>query len=182
MITLVKFIRNKLEDAPPNNKIITKTLGKTGVLSWEHIKAPEQIPEAEEFWYVYIVKEVGAGTPRGVFLLEPLRKVELPHETSKEKGIIHMIPGTYTIEQVGNVLLLHPKILNYPDDLGPNWICSLSMKKKLMDRHRKDGHYQVNSIVVVFDKATDWLKEELPERTRRDDQDTAAGSAAPRQR
>jgi len=167
MITLVKFIRNKLEDAPPNNQIITKTLGKTGVLSWEHIKSPEQIPEAEEFWYVYIVKEVGAGTSRGVFLLEPLRKVELPHETSKEQGIIHMIPGTYTIEQVGNVILLHPKILDYPDDLGPNWICSLSMKKKLMDKHRQGGDYQVNSIVVVFDRTSEWPQEATQERSQR---------------
>lgn len=168
MITLVKFIRNKLEDAPPNNQTITKTLGKTGVLSWEHIKSPEQIPKAEEFWYVYIVKEVGAGTPRGVFLLEPLRQVELPHETSKENGIIHMIPGTYTIERVDNVILLHPKILDYPDELGPNWICSLSMKKKLMQKHREDDNYGVNSIVVVFDKTSDWPREELPEKTRRE--------------
>jgi len=166
MITLVKFIRNKIEDVPPNNQIITKTLGKTGVLSWEHIKNPEQIPQADEFWYVYIVKEVGAGTPRGVFLLEPLRKLESLQTTGKDQGIIHMIPGTYTIELVDNVLLLHPKILNYPDDLGPNWICSLSMKKKLMEKHRQGTDYRVNSIVVVFDRTSDWPREAFPEKQR----------------
>jgi hypothetical protein len=160
MITLVKFITNKLEDAPPNNKVITKTLGKTGVLSWEHIENPHQVPKAEEFWYVEIVKEKGAGTPRGVFLLKPIQQI---HSTKDDGSpdIVHMIPGTYTSKLEGNTILLHPKILHYPDQLGPNWICSLTMKRRLMSKYRRGDDYQVNSIIVVFDHTTTWPKEAL---------------------
>jgi len=77
-----------------------------------------------------------------------------------------MIPGTYTIELVDNVILLHPKILNYPDDLGPNWICSLSMKKKLMDKHRHGSDYRVNSIIVVFDRTNEWPREDTAPKSR----------------
>lgn len=161
MITLVKFINNKLENAPPNNKVITKTLGKTGVLAWEHIDGPHHIPKAEEFWYVEIVKEKGAGTPKGVFLLKPIQRIQ----AGKENGnpdIVHMIPGTYTSELDGNTILLHPKILHYPEQLGPNWICSLTMKRRLMSKYRQGSSYKVNSIIVVFDGATNWPKEDLP--------------------
>lgn len=159
MITLVKFINNKLESAPPNNKVITKTLGKTGVLSWEHIDPRDPIPKAEEFWYVEIVKEKGAGTPKGVFLLKPLQRVEGTADAGKP-DIIHMIPGTYTTERLDNTILLHPKILNHPTGFGPNWICSLTMKRKLMDKHKDGSDYKVNSIIVVFDRANTWPKEE----------------------
>jgi hypothetical protein len=161
MITLVKFMKNRQEDAPPNNKVISKTLGKTGVLSWEHINGQDQVPQAEEFWYVEIMKEKGAGTSRGVFMLRPIQKV--PEKVKDgEPDIIHMIPGTYTTELTENTILLHPKILSYPEELGPNWICSLTMRRKLMNKHREEGQYKVNSIIVVFNGATDWPKEELP--------------------
>jgi len=160
MITLVKFINNKLENAPPNNKVITKTLGKTGVLAWEHIEGPNEIPKAEEFWYVEIIKEKGAGSPRGVFLLKPLKRIE----ATKDDGspdIVHMIPGTYTSDLDGNTILLHPKIVHYPEQLGPKWICSLTMKRRLMSKYRQGNSYKVNSIIVVFDGSTNWPKEDL---------------------
>lgn len=164
MITLVKFIKNRQEDAPPNNKVISKTLGKTGVLSWEHITSKDMIPQAEEFWYVDVLKEIGAGTAKGVFMLRPLKKV-----AQKVKGegpdIIHMIPGTYTTDVIGNTILLHPKILNHPKELGPNWICSLTMRRKLINKYREGDTYKVNSIIVVFDGATTWDKEDIPQKS-----------------
>lgn len=164
MITLVKFIKNKQDDAPPNNKVISRTLGKTGVLSWEHITSDELIPQAEEFWYVEVLKEIGAGTPKGVFILRPIQKV-----SQKTKGdgpdITHMIPGTYTSEVRGNTILLYPKILNYPDSLGPNWICSLVLRRKLMNKYREGNTYKVNSIIVVFDGATTWDREEIVKKS-----------------
>ncbi len=161
MITLVKFIRNKLETAPPNNRVITKTLGKTGVLSWEHIENQEQIPKPDEFWYVRIVKEVGANTPKGVFLLAPIEKVKDPDRTDGDSGIIHMIPGTYVEKKNGNTILLYPKILYYPEKLAPHWICSLQMKRRLMEKSRDGDTFAVNSVVVVFDSAEEWVKEDL---------------------
>ncbi len=159
MITLVKFIRNPREDSSPNNMFITRTLGKTGVLSWDHIDDASSTPRAEEFWYVRIVKEVGAGTARGVFLLEPIGRV-----TSGGTGgnkLSHIIPGTYKTKTVGNTMLLHPKILHYPESLGPHWICSLTMKKKLMSELH-NGEYVINSVIVVFDGEHDWPKEGYP--------------------
>jgi hypothetical protein len=167
MITLVKFMKNRQEDAPPNNKVISKTLGKTGVLSWEHINGQDEVPQAEEFWYVEIVKEKGSGTSRGVFMLRPIQKV--PEKAKDgEPDIIHMIPGTYTTERQENTILLHPKILNYPEGLGPNWICSLTMRRKIMSKYKENGQYTVNSIIVVFDGATDWPREELPGKSAHD--------------
>jgi len=163
MITLVKFIRNPRQDASPNNQFITRTLGKTGVLSWDHIEDASGIPGAEEFWYVRIVKEVGSGTPRGVFLLEPIAKVNV--EESGKNQLSHVIPGTYKTETIGNTMLLHPKILHYPDSLGPHWICSLTMKKKLMKERREDGGYKINSVIIVFDGDKNWPKECHPPKS-----------------
>jgi len=161
MITLVKFIKNKQEDAPPNNKVISKTLGKTGVLSWEHIEGDQPIPQAEEFWYVDIVKEKGAGTPKGVFMLKPIEKISNTNGNPSDPSIVHMIPGTYKTERVNNTILLHPKILNDDGKLGPNWICSLTMRRKLMNKYKSGESYQVNSIIVVFDGKMSWVKEDL---------------------
>jgi len=158
LITLVKFMKNRQEDAPPNNKVISKTLGKTGVLSWEHIEDQSQAPQPEEFWYVEIVAEKGAGGPRGVFVLRPIEKVPSKNANG-DPDIIHMIPGTYTTERCGNTILLHPKILEYPEKLGPNWICSLTMRRKLMYKYREGDHHTINSIIVVFDGVSDWPKE-----------------------
>lgn len=166
MITLVKFIRNKLETAPPNNRVITKTLGKTGVLSWEHIESQNQIPNPDEFWYVRIVKEVGASTSKGVFLLAPIEKVRDPDRAGGESGIIHMIPGTYVEKRNGNTILLYPKILYYPEKLAPHWICSLQMKRRLMEKNRDGDVFSINSVIVVFDGAEEWVKEDLVKKDR----------------
>jgi hypothetical protein len=160
MITLVKFIKNKQEDAPPNNRVISKTLGKTGVLSWEHIDGNAVTPQAEEFWYVEIMKEKGAGTSKGVFMLRPVRKVA--DNKTGEPDIVHMIPGTYRTERLGNTILLHPKILNGGNDgYGPNWICSLTMRRKIMNKYKVGNDYQINSIIVVFDQNSEWCREDL---------------------
>ena len=75
MITLVKFHLNKSATAARNNYIITKTLGKTGVLDWDRVRKHKRLPKDEEFWFVEIVKERGAGTKNGLFVLDPVKKV-----------------------------------------------------------------------------------------------------------
>jgi hypothetical protein len=161
MITLVKFIVNKRETEGGNNPVITKTLGKTGVVHWSTATRKKLMPKEEEFWFVNIMKEKGAGTPHGLFVLEPLERVRLSQRTVGEPDIIHMIPGTYDLERVDNVLLLHPHTNWYPERLGPNWICGLSIRKSLFQRYRTDDTYNVNSIVVVFDRTSNWPREAL---------------------
>jgi len=157
MITLVKFHENKRPDAAENNKVITKTLGKTGVLDWDKVAEHGRVPKDEEFWFVEVVREKGAGTPRGLFLLNPLEQINILDNGKPD--IVRMIPGTYKTEKVGNTVLLHPSQL-YKDKLGPNWICSLSVRKKIMDKYKIAGKYTVNSVIVVFDGTTDWEREE----------------------
>lgn len=175
MITLVKFITNKREVEGGNNPVITKTLGKTGVVHWSTATQKKLIPKEEEFWFVRILKEKGAGTPHGLFVLEPLERVRMSHKFIGDPDIVHMIPGTYDIEQLGNTLLLHPHTTWYPERLGPNWVCNLSAKKSLYQKYYIDGRYQVNSLIVVFDRAHDWPKEEL----RMDDSGTRPTNARP---
>ena len=158
---MVKFITNKKIPHSNENPIISKTIGKTGVVSWEHVQQHNRIPKAEEFWYVEVVQEKGAGTPQGPFVLNPLEKVPINQDGAPD--IIHMIPGTYKIEQVANTLLLHPDELWYPERLGPNWICGLNIKKNLMSKYRQGDHFLINSIIVVFDRTNTWEHESKTE-------------------
>jgi len=155
MITLVKFHENKRTDAT-DNKVITKTLGKTGVLDWEKVREHGRVPQDEEFWFVEIVLEKGAGTPRGLFVLNPIKKVDTLENGRPD--IIRMIPGTYSSKKIDNAVLLYPSQLS-EDCLGPNWICSLSVRKKIMNKYKVDGQYTVNSVIVVFDNSDSWEKD-----------------------
>lgn len=159
MITLVKFIRNPLEAASANS-IITKTLGKTGVIDRSYPPDAKQ-PKEEEFWYVELARERGAGSARGLFVLRPIQKIGVaPNSTNNDPDIVHLIPGGFDSVKQGNVILVYPKKL-YQDKLGPNWICSIEMKKNLMAKHREGNDYKVNSVIIVYDGSSDWEKEEL---------------------
>lgn len=161
MITLVKFFQNPQVQDSTHNKLITKTLGKIGVLHGLATQQSGLQPQHEEFWFVKILKEKGAGTPQGVFILEPLEKVKLSQRFVGDPDIVHMIPGTYQVEQQKNVLLLHPAVSWFPDRLGPNWVVGQSIKQELMRFHNQDGVYRLSSIIVVFDRTHDWIQEPL---------------------
>jgi len=161
MITLVKFFQNPQNQDTTHNKLITKTLGKIGVLHGPTLQQSGLSPQHEEFWFVRILKEKGAGTPQGIFVLEPLEKVKLSQRFVGDPDIVHMIPGTYEVEQQGNVLLLYPNVSWFPERLGPNWVVGQSIKQELMRHNNQGGTYRLNSIIVVFDRTHDWLKEPL---------------------
>ena len=121
MITLVKFFKNqRIGDSEGKtyvNSLITRTLGKTGVLDLEKLDT-NNLPKEEEFWFVEITREKRAGTSRGVFVLAPLQKVGNTIKGDKEvPDIIHLIPGTYNTERVDNAILIHPDKLWYPEKL-----------------------------------------------------------------
>lgn len=140
---------------------MTKTLGKVGVLDWERVKKHKRLPKDEEFWFVEIVKERGAGTPQGLFILDPIEKVENIKVGDEEKPeIIRMIPGTYQTKRKGNTVLLYPQFTWYPKKLGPNWICGLTIRKVIKQQYQEEeGEYPINTVIVVMDGTEDWPKE-----------------------
>ena len=71
--TVCKFIMNATYDTRNQNRIITKTLGKFGVVDTDY-QGP--CPNHDEFWLVKIVKEIKAGTPMGCIVLTPIMKLE----------------------------------------------------------------------------------------------------------
>lgn len=70
--TVVKFIVNTNFDDRNQNRIITKTLGKFGVVDTDY-QGP--CPNHDEFWLCKIVKEIKSGTPKGCFVLTPIMKL-----------------------------------------------------------------------------------------------------------
>jgi hypothetical protein len=149
MLTLVKFIDNY--DAESRNRIITRTMGKLGVIDSSALSQMPTKPKSREFWYCNIVKETGAGTPTGVFTLAPVEKLpSLVQDGYESVNVVHLIPGMYDSMKSGNVMLLHPKTK------GPHWIVSNVLRQHLMGRNK--DVYAINSVIVVFDGAKDWPK------------------------
>lgn len=154
MLTLCKFIVNN--NPRSTNLLITRTLGKFGALHRDSVLAmPEaKRPRANEWWYCEIVRETGANTERGLWVLKPIKKVPIVEKDGfREPDITYLFPRMYEPKRVGNVLLL------YPNRQGPNWICPNQMRRHLMRRQRQASKFAVNSILVVFDGAADWPRE-----------------------
>ena len=149
MITIAKFVRNDREDS--SNLLVTKTFGKYGVLHRDSVVAMSIKPKPNEWWYCEVVRETGAGTPQGVWVLKPIARVEtVERDGFRENNIMHLFLGLYDAQQVGNTLLLHPK------RQGHNWICPSALRRFYMLRSKRNGNYQINSVLVVFDHAAQW--------------------------
>lgn len=128
---ICKFHEN--QDRDNRNNVITRTLGKFGVVStaWYSDKRPDQIPQPGEFWRVRIIKEVQAGQHNGCFVLEPRSK--LPGGPS---DIDKLLPGFYTMEIVGGVVIITPKKgIGSSNNAKPNWILPLAIKKEIKGAH-----------------------------------------------
>ena len=152
MRTLCKFVRN--DNPLSSNLLVTRTFGKYGVMHRESVAAMKRKPAHNEWWYCDVVKETGAGTERGTWVLKPVKKVGyVERDGFRDNDITYLVPNLYDYRQMGNVLLL------YPRREGPNWICPNHMRQHLMRRHRSAGTYKVNTIMVVFDQADDWPRE-----------------------
>lgn len=152
MLTLVKYIQNT--NPRSNNAIITRTLGKIGALHRESMAQMQRKPKPDEWWYSEVVRETGAGTERGLWVLKPVKQVQrIERDGFRDPDINYLVSNLYTPRRVGNVLLLYPK------HKGPNWICSNSMRGHLIRHPRTAGSYRINSIVVVFDDAEDWPRQ-----------------------
>jgi hypothetical protein len=149
MLTLVKFIDNY--DKASTNRIVSKTLGKLGVVDGGTLARMTDKPRQKEFWYCELLKETGAGTPKGVFVLSPVRKIaSAVIDGFNTIDIVHLVPGMFDTVKSDNVILVYPKTK------GPNWILSNVLRQHLMRRDKEA--YDINAVVVVFDDAKTWNK------------------------
>jgi hypothetical protein len=150
MITLVKFIRNRKVGS--DNYLVTRTLGKVGVVKREVYEEMNPKPQHDEFWFAEIMDEVHPGKVKGCWILRPIKKVGTVNSRGfNEPDIVRLIPGTFYTENRGNTIYVYPSEGSV--EKGPNWILDIDVRKALTSRFRKaDGSNPVSSIVVVFDE------------------------------
>ena len=118
-ITIVKFFQSTGTANHPAT-LMTRTMGKFGVVDREY-KNDTNYPADGEFWKVKIVREARPNSNTGCFILEPICKMNVDE-------LIKLVPGLYTEDPIGNILLIRPK------NKG-NWIFPLNEIKK--DKLRK---------------------------------------------
>ncbi len=161
MLTLVKWIRNPNEQS--SNRIITRTLGKIGVIPSKVLFEGRDLPRKNEYWYSEIVCETKPDN-LGVFVLRPIKHLSyVPnlYGRGRRPDFQYLIPGTFDCIRKRNAVLV------YPQTKGPNWICNSNLRQFLLNMHRQqNGRYGVNAVIIVFDNAEDWITQGLEEFER----------------
>lgn len=128
-LTLVKFYVD-IKRPTSRNRLITKTLGKIGVISADYNGVA---PNDEEFWLCGFRKEVTkspAEPASGLFILKPIRYVD-------RLQVQYLTVGLYTCEDEGGIRYVIPKYKNV------YWLMSIAERRRLIDPDR------IHSIVVV---------------------------------
>lgn len=140
METILKWFKNK--KMGDTNELISRTLLKISVISRYRTKETDVSPHFGELWRCRIIKEMGSGTSRGCFIVEPLEKVE-------ENQILHIAPGMFYKKLVKNRLIIVPK---------QDWhghACILPLQHK----HIMAETYGAYAVIVVLDTSEEELLE-----------------------
>jgi len=111
---IVKFFKNSYDNNI--NQLITRTMGKVGVIDKDYIQSGNEMPCEGEFWKVDIVKETNPGKPYGCFILKPICKVD-------PSSLFKLLPGMYEEVQSNGSLIIIPKTK------GQNAILPIKLKK-----------------------------------------------------
>jgi len=135
--TIVKFFTNvqqpssgTIEGRPKiHNHLITRTLGKLGVIDSKWEPDPDNVPKDGEFWLVEIVRETSPARAQGVFVLRPIKGVD----TSE---VQRLAPGMYDEENEQGTVIITP---NLREDFY--WMLPLSLRKAMTD---------VNAVIVKY--------------------------------
>lgn len=127
-IVIVKFFINSNKTS--RNEILTRTLGKIGVINSLY---QAEYPQDKDVWKVQILRETHVGTNKGCFVLQPLEKLE-------SESITRLLPGLYTDEVIGGILYVRPRRAGY------NWILPLEQKRSIND---------VYAIIVDLNKTAE---------------------------
>lgn len=112
--TIVKFYKNTKQDSP--NEIITRTLGKFGVI--DNKQDTFENPKPEEFWVVEITKELQTGSIKGCFMLKPLEKVDI-------EQVEKILPDMCEVVEHEATIIFKPK----EKWANGHWILPLESKK-----------------------------------------------------
>ena len=161
MLTITKYLFNRVESR--QNKLISRTLGKVGVIDPVIYQCLEIRPNHDEFWFSEVLSELGKGTNKGVFVLRPIKKVPTTFRGGvAEPAIVRLIPGTFSVEQREGTLYLYPATAN--GLLGPNWILDMDVRQYLSKKFTDStGRCAFNSVIVVLDeKPCDLFKDLQP--------------------
>jgi hypothetical protein len=130
METILKFFDNDSPDGTAS--VISRTLGKIAIVAQLYKDRAKRdasvvMPQPQEFWRVRILKELQKGKRSGCFIVEPLAKVSVD-------DLLHLVPGTYTIEVVDGKMLVRP------NDEYKNRSCILPLDHKHVFAKRNDSY------------------------------------------
>ncbi len=134
--TVVKFFTNTqligggtINGKPKiHNHLITRTLGKLGVIDSKWVPEDE-IPKDGEFWLVEIIRETSPARAQGVFVLIPIRQIETTE-------VNRLAPGMYDEENEQGTVIITP---NLREDFY--WMLPLSLRKAMTG---------VNAVIVRY--------------------------------
>lgn len=126
VLALAKFHHN--QDLDSSNKMITRTLGKFGIISKTY--TGEQ-PKEDEFWIVKIVNNIRPEEHQGCFIVEPLKKIEYVTQVGK------LVNGMYEEVPCENNTIVYVK----PLEKFENYVWQLTLE----DRKRYNG----KSVIVI---------------------------------
>lgn len=118
--TVVKFHENTDLDSP--NRVLTRTLGKFGVVSHAYEGTR---PRPNEFWLVEVVGNKCPEQTKGCLLLEPIKKLDFRSDVGK------LVWGMYTTEEVGPAIVL---VTPNPQFSNSYWQLPLDERKKFKSK------------------------------------------------
>lgn len=118
--TVVKFHENTDEYSP--NRVLTRTLGKFGVVSSTYGGVK---PKPDEFWLVKVIDNKNPDQTKGCLILEPLKKLDFTKDVGK------LVWGMYSVEDVGPAIAL---IVPNPEFGKSYWQLPLDERKKFKNK------------------------------------------------
>jgi len=151
METILKWFRNKKQG--DTNELISRTLLKISVISRYRTSDNDISPNFGELWRCRIIKEMGSGTSRGCFIVEPLERVD-------EHQILHITTGMFYKKLINNRLIITPK----QEWSGHSCILPLQHKHMMAEAY---GAYAV--IVVLGTSEEELLELELENKKAKKD-------------
>ncbi len=115
---IAKFFLSK--DPNDEYKCISRTLGKLAIAD----SSSEKVVQDQEIWLCSISHETKPGKNRGVFILNPMEKVD-------PKDVKKLIPGFYyEPTAIGKTLIVKPK----EEETASFWMLSKETRRAYSDR------------------------------------------------
>lgn len=141
VLTLAKFHHN--QDLDSLNRMITRTLGKFGIISKTY---EGELPKEDEFWLVRIVSNIRPEEHQGCFIIEPLKKLQYESQVGK------LVKGMYEEITCENPHLVYIKPIEKFENFA--WQLTLEDRK----------NYRGKSVIVLqSEKLLDNIQEHTTE-------------------